>query len=126
MRTDILISFLFSTPNEIAHEVGASCNDLYFFIKQASHTLKKRNIVIEAKHNLFTSSHLNQLKYNQLNRHQPRFTKSKKIKELLSRCILTVPTMQLQYMKRIDKQTRNMSNYKKKGTDYIKIPLMVH
>ena len=34
--------------------------------------------------------------------------------------------MQLQYMKRIDKQTRNMSNYKKKGTDYIKTPLMVH
>ena len=43
--------------------------------------LKNRNIVIEAKHNLFTSSHLNQLKYNQLNRHQPRFTKSKKNKE---------------------------------------------
>lgn len=42
MRTDILISFLFSTPNEIAHEVGASCNDLYFFIKQASRTLKKK------------------------------------------------------------------------------------
>ena len=28
--------------------------------------------------------------------------------------------------KRIDKPARNMSNYKKKGTDYTKTPLMVH
>lgn len=126
MRTDILISFLFSTPNEIAHEVGASCNDLYFFIKQASRTLLKKKHSYRSEAQSFYEFSSKPTKIQPIKQTSASIHKIKKIKKLLSRCILTVPTMQLQYMKRIDKPTRNMSNYEKKGTDYIKIPLMVY
>lgn len=108
-----MISFLFSTPNEIAHEVGASCNDLYFLSNRHPVHFKKRNIVIEAKRNRLYEFSSKPTKIQPIKQTSASIHKIEK-KKLLSRCILTVPTMQLQYMKRIDKQTRNMSNYKKK------------
>lgn len=126
MRTDILISFLFSTPNEIAHEVGASCNDLYFLSNRHPVHFKKKKHSYRSEAQSFYEFSSKPSKIQSIKQASASIHKIKKIKKLLSRCILTVPTMQLQYMKRIDKQTRNMSNYEKKGTDYIKTPLMVH